>query len=75
MKNSQRSSAVNFSYFAIEGVSIKKYLEIFSPENHFHVFGVAPATHPPGHVPVAGGGDEVVALAWLELHLLGGGGK
>ena len=47
----------------------------FSPEDHLHVLGAAPAAHPPVHVPVAGGGDEEVTLPWLELHLHRGRGK
>ena len=47
----------------------------FSPEDHLHVLGAAPAAHPPVHVPVAGGGDEEVALPRLELHLHRGRGK
>ena len=41
----------------------------YSPEYHLHVPGGAPAAHPPGHVPLPRGGDEVVALPRLELHL------
>ena len=47
----------------------------FSPEDHLHVLGAAPAAHPPVHVPVARGGDEEVALPRLELHLHRGRGK
>ena len=49
--------------------------ELSIPEYHFHILGPAPPAHPPLHVSVTGGGDEVVALTRLELHLLGGGGE
>ena len=41
----------------------------YSPEYHFHVPCGAPAPHPPLHVSLTGGGDEVVTLTRLELHL------
>ena len=41
----------------------------YSPEYHLHVPGGAPASHSPGHVALPRGGDEVVALPRLELHL------
>lgn len=44
-------------------------------EYHFHVLGSAPPSYCSLHVSVAGGGDEVVALTRLELHLLGGRGE
>lgn len=47
------------------------FVSIFShSENHFHILSLAPTSNPPLHISVTGGGDEVVTLTRLELHLL-----
>ena len=40
---------------------------IMMRDNHLHVVGAAVAPGPGRHVEGAGGGDEVVALARVEL--------
>ena len=55
------------------GVHLLVSLGVHHFENNLHVVAGAVPPHHPVDVPRAGRGDEVVILAWMELHGVGEG--
>ena len=56
-----------------DGVHLLVSFSVHHLEDNLHVVASAVSPHHPVDVPRAGRGDEVIILAWVELHGVGEG--